>query len=154
MRRVDHAGLKTNQAFIIGLLLVAFVADWRWLVAVVALVMMVGTVWPRAALFQVVYRAWLRDRLIKPDMLEDNPEPHRFSQGFGAAVLAIALGLFALGYAAAAWTVAGVVVLLAGINLFAGFCAGCFLYYWLARLEVGGFHAQPIDGTPPGMVPR
>lgn len=154
MRGVDHAGLRTNQAFIIGLLLVAFVADLGWLVVVVAVIMAIGTVWPRAALFQAIYRTWLRDRFIKPDILEDNPEPHRFSQGFGAAVLTVALALFAVAYTTAAWTVVGVVILLAGINLFAGFCAGCFLYYWLARLQVGGFHAQPIDGTAPGMAPR
>ncbi|MDH3308554.1 MAG: DUF4395 domain-containing protein, partial [Acidimicrobiia bacterium] len=134
-RPVDHAALRTNQAFIIGLLALAFVVDLEALVVFVAAVMAIGTIWPRLGLFQAIYRGVLRDRLIKPDVLHDNPEPHRFSQGFGAVVLGVALILFSSGWAAAAWSVVGVVVLLASINLFAGFCAGCFLYYWLARLE-------------------
>ena len=153
-RRVDYAAMRTNQAFIIGLLVVAFVADGPWLVAFVALVMAVGTVWPRLGLFQVIYRSVLRDRLVQPDVLQDNPEPHRFSQGFGAVVLLIALGLFLAGTQTAAWIVVGVVILLAAMNLFAGFCAGCFLYYWLARLRISGFTAAPIEGTRPGMAPR
>ena len=153
-RRVDHAALKTNQAFIIGLLVVGFVLDWPWMVAFVALVMAVGTAMPRLALFQSIYRHLLRDRVIQPEVLEDNPEPHRFSQGFGAVALAIALGLFLAGAMVAAWVVVGVVVLLAAVNLFAGFCAGCFLYYWLARFGVRGFTAQPAEGIVPGMVPR
>jgi len=152
--RVDHAALRTNQAFIIGLLVVAFVVDRSWVVAFVALVMAVGTVQPRLALFQMIYRHLLRDRLVKPDVLADNPEPHRFSQGFGAAVLLVALGLFTVGAAVAAWAVVAVVVLLAAINLFAAFCVGCFLYYWLARLEISGFTATPMEGTVPGMKPR
>lgn len=153
-RRVDHAALRTNQAFIIGLLVLGFIVDWSWLVAFVAVVMTVGTMWPRLGLFQVIYRSILRDRVVKPDVLVDNPEPHRFAQGFGASVLMIALGLFAGGVAAAGWVLVGVVVSLAAVNLFAGFCAGCFVYYWLARLEINGFTAQPIEGTAPGMAPR
>lgn len=153
-RRVDHSALRTNQAFIIGLLVFGFIVDWPWLVAVVALVMAVGTVWPRLGLFQLIYRKVLRDRVVKPDVLVDNPEPHRFAQGFGAVVLMIALSLFLAGLAAAGWVVTGVVIVLAAINLFAGFCAGCFFYYWLARLEVNGFTADPIEGTAPGMAPR
>lgn len=151
--RVDHAALRTNQAFIIGLLVLSFVMDWRWMVVIVALVMALGTAWPRWGLFQAIYRSFLRDRFVRPEILEDNPEPHRFSQGFGAAVLALAAVLFSTGPPAVAWAVVGLVVLLAGINLFAGFCAGCFLYYWLARLEVRGFTAKPIGGTVPGRRP-
>lgn len=153
-RLVDHAALRTNQAFIIGTLVVAFVAHWAWLVAAVALVMALGTVQARWALFPFIYRTVLRERWVKPDVVEDNPEPHRFAQGFGAAVLGVALALFGIGLSAAAWAAVGVVVVLAAINLFAGFCAGCFLYYWMARLEVRGFTATPVDGTVPGMRPR
>jgi hypothetical protein len=151
--RVDHGALRTNQAFIIGLLVMSFVMDWPWMVLIVALAMAIGAAWLRWGLFAAIYRSFLRDRFVRSELLEDNPEPHRFSQGFGAAVLAIAVVLFSTGSAAVAWAVVGLVVLLAGINLFAGFCAGCFLYYWLARLEVRGFTAKPIEGTVPGMRP-
>ncbi|MCA9974174.1 MAG: DUF4395 family protein, partial [Anaerolineales bacterium] len=42
------------------------------------------------------------------------------------------------------WTLAWVVVGLAALNLFLGFCAGCFVYYQLTRLGVPGFTRRPI----------
>ena len=32
-----------------------------------------------------------------------------------------------------------IVVALAGLNLFAGICVGCMMYYWFNRLGVPGF---------------
>jgi hypothetical protein len=39
---------------------------------------------------------------------------------------------------------AWVVVVLAALNLFLGFCAGCFVYYQLNRLGVPGFQYSPV----------
>ena len=36
-------------------------------------------------------------------------------------------------------------IVLAGLNLFAGWCAGCTMYYWLNRLGVPGFDHQPVE---------
>jgi membrane protein DedA with SNARE-associated domain len=44
---------------------------------------------------------------------------------------ALLLGLPLLG-----WALAGIVVALAAINLFLGFCLGCFIYYQLGRRGV------------------
>ena len=151
---VDHAALRTNQAFIIGLLAVGFVIDSKGVVAFVAAVMAVGTIWPSAGLFKVFYTKLLKGGLVQPDPVHDNPEPHRFSQGFGAVVLVVALVLFIAGFALAAWVVVGVVVALASLNLFVGFCAGCFLYYWLAKAKVSGFVVEPVGPGIPGMRPR
>lgn len=153
-RTVDYSALRTNQAFIIGILVLAFVFDSLPLVAFVTAVMAVGTIWPKAGLFKQVYAKVLRGRVVQPDVVQDNPQPHRFAQGFGAVVLLGALGTFAAGATAAAWVLVGLVVFLAAINLFAGFCAGCFLYYWLARMQVSGFDALPEAGQVPGMRPR
>ena len=59
-RKVDHSALRTNQAFIIGFLSLAFVLDAPLLVAFVAVVMIVGTIWPEAGLFKRIYRHVLR----------------------------------------------------------------------------------------------
>jgi hypothetical protein len=145
VRKVDHSALRTNQAFIIGLLLAAFVVDSWTLVAFVSLVMLVGTVWPGASLFKRIYQHILKPSgLVRPDVIADNPEPHRFAQGLGglftlAAVVSLLLGQFVLG-----WALSWIVIILAALNLFLGFCAGCFVYYWLNRLGVPGFHAAPI----------
>ena len=88
-RLVDRSALRVNQAFIIGLSMLAFVLNSPLVAALVAAVMLVGTAWPRLALFQAIYRSALRPTgLVKPDVIEDNPEPHRFAQGFGGTVLA------------------------------------------------------------------
>ena len=151
---VDHAALRTNQAFIIGLLVIAFVFDAVFLVSFVAIVMAIGTIWPKAGLFKIVYQRALKGRVLAPDVIADNPQPHRFSQGFGAVVLGLALILFVAGAQVAAWIVVGVVVALAALNLFLGFCAGCYLYYQLARANVAGFKAMPLGDGPIGMRPH
>lgn len=134
--RVDRTALRTNQAFIIALLAVAFVAAQPWLVAFVCAVMALGTALPQAALFQRIYRDVLRPAgLLKPDVHEEDPAPHRFAQGMGAAMLlAASVALFA-GATTFGWGLAFVVIALAAVNLFFGFCAGCFVYFQLARLR-------------------
>jgi hypothetical protein len=133
---VDHAALRVNQSFIIGLLALAFVLDWLWLVGFVALVMLVGTAVPSASLFQRIYRHVLRPAgLVKPDPVQDDPAPHRFAQGMGAVVVLLATLALWLGPPLVGWILAGIVIFLAALNLFAGFCAGCFIYY---QLGLGG----------------
>jgi hypothetical protein len=41
--------------------------------------------------------------------------------------------LLAVGAPTIGWALGWVVVVLAGVNLFLGFCAGCFIHYQLAR---------------------
>lgn len=134
IRRVDQTALKFNQAAIIALLLVAFVFNWVWLVVLVAGVMIVGTLWPRAGLFKYFYAQVLRPLgLLKADVIPADPQPHLFAQGLGGLVLVLALAAWAVGLTTVTWALVGVVIVLAGINLVAGFCLGCFVYYQLAR---------------------
>ena len=128
--------MKFNQASIITLTLLAFVFDLPGLVLFVALVLAAGTIWPRGALFKQVYRQVLNPiGLLKPRFIDDDPAPHRFAQGLGAMFLGLSsMALLALSAIPLGWTLAGVVVLLAAINLFFNFCAGCFLYLQLSRL--------------------
>lgn len=144
-RKVDQSSLRVNQAFIIALLIPAFILDSLLLVALVSLVMLLGTAIPRLSFFKGIYSRILRPiGLIKPDIKRDNPEPHRFAQGFGGVVLLLAVVAFLLGVPAAGWALVWIVIGLAGLNLFLGFCAGCFIYYQLNRLEVPGFERSPI----------
>ena len=132
--RVDHTALKVNQSFIIALLVLAYLLNQPWLVAFVGLVMLVGTVWPQAGLFKRVYSDILKPAgLLKADPRPDTPAPHLFAQGIGAIVLGIAVLAFATGGVVVGWLLTALVVVLAAINLFAGFCAGCFIYFQLAR---------------------
>jgi hypothetical protein len=145
-RRVDRSALRTNQAFIVGLLILAFVLNSTPLVAFVAAVMLLGTAAPQLALFQGVYRRLLRPAgLVKANVIVDNPEPHRFAQGFGGAVLVLSVISLFGGLSVLGWALAWLVVGLAALNLFLGFCAGCFVYYQLNRLGVPGFRVSPIE---------
>ena len=135
-RHVDRTALRVNQAFIIGLLALAFLFDQPWLVAFVFAVMAIGTAFPPAALFQRIYRDVLRPAgLLKPDVQDEDSAPHRFAQGMGAGVLLIATVALFAGALAIGWGLSFVVIALAAVNLFFGFCAGCFVYFQLQRLR-------------------
>jgi len=132
--RVDHSLLKFNQISIILLLIVAYLVNWTWLVALVAAVMIVGSIWPQAGLFKLIAQKGLQPAgLLKPDVREDIPQPHLFAQTIGGLMLLAATLVFALNAPVVGWVLVGIVVVLAAVNLFAGFCAGCFIYYQLAR---------------------
>jgi molybdopterin converting factor small subunit len=152
--RVDHSALRTNQAAIILLNLVAFILNAPWLALFVALLMALGTALKTPG-FGFIYRRVLKPAgWVKPDVLLDNPEPHLFAQGFGAFVTLLGgLALYA-GYPVAGWALVWLVIALAALNLFAGFCAGCAVYYWLNRLNVAGFTQSPPEGTFPGTRPK
>jgi hypothetical protein len=144
-RLVDHSALRTNQVFIIGLLLVAFILNVWWLVAFIAVVMIVGTMLPKAGLFKAVYFYVLKPRqIVRPDIKVDNPEPHLFAQGFGGVVLALAtIALLANG-TVLGWLLVWIVIALAALNLFAGICVGCIIYYQFNRLGLPGFSKAPL----------
>lgn len=151
LRPVDHSALATNQAGIILLSLLAFIFNWAWLAAAVAAVMAVGTLLGQPG-FGVLYRSILRPAgVLRPNLLLDNPEPHRFAQGLGAVFMgAGALALFA-GWSVPGWSLVWLVIFLAGLNLLAGFCAGCAVYYWLGRFNLPGFGKTPPAGSFPGL---
>jgi hypothetical protein len=145
LRTVDQSALRVNQAFIIALLLLAFVLDSPVIVILVALVMLLGTAAPRTSLFKLIYRHLLRPTsLVRPDVIPDNPEPHRFAQGFGGIVLALALMALLAGPAGLGWALVWLVIVMAGLNLFLCFCAGCLVYYQLNKLNVPGFTHSPV----------
>ena len=154
LKQVDHSALRTNQAVIISLCILAFIVDLPWLAGLVALVMALGTALQRPG-FGFLYQGLLRPRgWAQPDILPDNPEPHRFAQGFGAVVLAAGTAGLLLSATVLGWSLVWLVVALAALNLFGGFCVGCAVYYWLFRLQVPGFIKAPPEGTLPGMRPK
>ena len=154
LSQVDHASIKTNQATIILILLVAFVTNLPWLVALTALVMLLGTALKRPGFGFIYFRLLKPQGWMQPEVIADNPEPHRFAQGFGGVVLAGASLAFFLSAGFLGWALVWLVIALASLNLFAGFCAGCAVYYWLNRLQMPGFVKAPPAGTLPGMHPK
>jgi len=154
LQKVDHSALKTNQLIIISLNLLAFVFNSPALAAIVALAMGTGVLIKKPG-FGFVYTSLLKPRgWMKPDVLDDNPEPHRFAQFVGFLFMAAGSGFLFFGTTLPGWTLVWVVVALAALNAFGGFCVGCAMYYWLTRLNVPGFSKQPPENTFPGLKPK
>lgn len=151
LEKIDHRALHVSQVAIIVLNILAFLLNALWLVAVVTVFMLAGTGLGKPA-FGFLYSYLLRPlRLVRPHFLLDNPQPHRFAQGLGGMVMLMGTLLLYYDVPLAGWTLVWLVAALAALNVFGGFCVGCFVYYWLARLRVPGFNRQPPPGTFPGM---
>lgn len=154
LQMIDHSALRTNQAVIIGLLVLGFILNLPWMVALTGAVMLAGSVMGRPG-FGWLYLGVLRPlKIAPPDPLLDNRQPHVFAQAFGGVVLAAASLVLLGGAVSVGWALAWLVVALAALNLFVGFCAGCAMYYWLNRLKVPGFNQAPPPGVIPGLRPR
>jgi hypothetical protein len=150
---VDHTALRVNQAFIIALCVAAFITDSVGLIALVALVMISGTIINKPG-FGFIYATIFKPLgWLKPDLLRDNPEPHRFAQGFGGIVMIGAVTALWLGASQVGWILAWIVIMLAALNLLVGFCVGCAFYYWLQRSRIPRFDKKPPANTFPGMRP-
>jgi hypothetical protein len=124
---IDRTALKVNQAGIVLTVLLAFLfsALWPvlwWALPVLALVMLVGAIEPRAALFRQVYLAVLRPAgLLRPRPVEESPRPHNFAQILGGVFLLLASLAFLLAVPIVGWALAWIVLLLAFVNLAFGF---------------------------------
>jgi hypothetical protein len=148
MDTVDHGALKSNQMIIIALSLTAFITDLPVMALGVGLVMAGGTLFGKPGFLPV--HAWLLRPLglVKPEPLPDSPDPHRFAQGLGSMVMVSGAVAILSGAQLAGWILVWLVIFLAAMNVFAGFCAGCFLYYQIGRLGIPGFNrSMPVNGT-------
>jgi hypothetical protein len=135
--RVDRNTLRTNQAFSVGLTILAFMLGGSVgasIVLATGLVMTAGTFDARLALFKQAHRQVLKPLgILGSDVQPEDPMPHQFAQAIGAAfLLAAAISLFG-GASGLGWTLNFIVTALAFINLTIQFCAGCFVYFQLDR---------------------
>lgn len=137
---VDQSALKVNQAGIITTLLLSFLLSAVWpaaalLVPLLALVMLVGSVEPRLALFRQIYLRMLRPRgLVHARVIVDSPKPHTFAQQVGGSVLILASLAFALQLPIVGWGLSWVTIVLAFVNFAFNYCLGCQIFYRLERV--------------------
>ncbi len=151
--RVDAHLAKFSQASVAVLTALAFIFNQPIIVLISALIMVIAVLAPAISPFKLVYQGVILPlHLLKPRVVEDDPAPHRFAQGIGAAFLLAASIVFFLVHAPiAGWTMDLIVFVLSAINFTVGFCAGCFVYYHLGRLGLlprvrytGGFHWRGV----------
>jgi len=151
--RVDTHLAKFSQASVVVLTALAFLLNQPIIVAITAIIMALSALAPSISPFRLLYNGVIIPLHIwKPRVVEDDPAPHRFAQGVGAAFLiAATLILYLTKATPIGWALDLIVFVLAGINLTVGFCAGCFVYYHLGRLGLlphvryeGGFHWRGV----------
>jgi len=135
---VDHSALKVNQAGIIVTVLVAFFGSFFSpafvaLIPLLGIVLLLGTFAPQLALFKQLYFKVLKPRgIVKPNVVQDRPEPHNFAQGLGGVFLGIAsILLFVSPIVALA--LALLVAALAFVNFAFGYCLGCQIFFQLEK---------------------
>ncbi len=140
----DRSVLKVGQVFIIGLNVVAFAlgfvlqVQYAWLlVPLVGLIMAAGVISPSLNLFRLLYLRVLKPSgVIKPNVAQEDPTPHRFAQGVGAGFLGLSTLAFLLGASGAGWVLAWIVIVLAFVNFAFDFCVGCQVYFQLDRMHL------------------
>jgi Domain of unknown function (DUF4395) len=151
--RLDTHLAKFSQACVVLLSGLAFLFNQPIIVPITAAIMVLSALFPSISPFRLLYNGVVIPlHVMKPRIVEDDPAPHRFAQGVGAAFLiAATLVLYLTGAASVGWALDLIVFVLAGINLTVGFCAGCFVYYHLGRLGLlphvryeGGFHWRGV----------
>jgi len=114
-------------------LLAGFLADWRAVIPLFAIVLLIGSAFgPRYGPFLRLYATVIKPRLAPPDELED-PRPPRFASTIGVAFLAGATIALLTGLPGLAWGLALVVATLAGLAAVTGICVGCEVYLFVAR---------------------
>jgi hypothetical protein len=152
---------KFSQAGTFILTGLAFVLSNPWIVLIAAVILALSTIVPVIGPYRLVYRYILVPlHILRPRIVEDDPTPHRFAQGVGTLFLAASWLVLFLSHATTGgwtpavilgWTLDLIVLVLSGLNLFVGFCMGCFVYYYLGRLGImprvryeGDFHWRGV----------
>ncbi len=146
--QVDHAEIKMGQVLTIIISGIALaLQNITPLIILAGIFLLSGTVRSMSP-FSLLYRWIIKPlRIIKSDYRLDNIQPHKFGQLIGAITVVLALALIQFGYTTAGWIIVGVLIALTAIS-YAGWCVGCYMYYQLNRLGLGGFFKHsPTDKT-------
>lgn len=152
---VDHAEIKMGQILTVAFSCTALVLqDPRPLVVLGVVFLLSGTV-RMLSPFSMLYR-WVINPsgIMKSDYRLDNIQPHKFGQLVGALTVAMSLVFMQLGYPMVGWGIVVILIILTVIS-YAGWCIGCFIYYQLNRIGLGGFfkHSPTDQSKMLGMRP-
>ncbi len=132
---IDARAPRTNHAVVALLSIAAIATGWEWLVAVIALQLIVGLTFGR----RFCLACYLYFTVIQPRFgegrIEDARAP-RFANQLGAACTAIATLAFLAGLDGVGWGVTGLVAALATLSAVTGICVGCLVYARLWGCEV------------------
>jgi hypothetical protein len=131
---IDARAPRFNQATIGVLSVVALLTGWWWLLALLALQLIVGLRFGRRfCLACVAYFRFVQPRFGEGPV--EDARPPRFANLVGAVVLSAATLAYLAGFPVVGAVLGGVVATLALLAAATGLCVGCELYRLLARVR-------------------
>jgi Domain of unknown function (DUF4395) len=131
---IDARAPRFNQATIGVLSVVALLTGWWWLLALLALQLIVGLRFGRRfCLACVAYFRFVQPRFGEGPV--EDARPPRFANLVGAVVLSAATLAYLAGFPVVGAVLGGVVATLALLAAATGLCVGCELYKLLARVR-------------------
>lgn len=133
-RVVDEVTVRLVAAQVLVVSTLAVATGWLWLFAPLAVDFALRVAFgPRSPLAQVALKV-LRPRVSAAVRPTPGP-PKRFAAAIGAVCSALVVLLaYPLGWSAAAWVVAAMMVLFPLLETALGLCVGCWLFRGLMRL--------------------
>jgi Domain of unknown function (DUF4395) len=144
---IDSRAPRFNQATIGLLSLVAVATGAWWLLAVLALQLVVGLTFGRRYCLPCLAYFEIVQRIFGEGPLEDS-RPPRFANRVGLAVLTAAAAAWALGFESVGAVLGGLVAALALLAAITGFCTGCEAYKLGSRLLGRPFVSCPLPPQP------
>lgn len=131
---VNEYAARSVAAMVFVLAVGLILADARWLLFVLAYGFLARVLTgPRLSPMGLLATRVIAPKVIRRSKLVAGP-PKQFAQTIGLAFSVTALVLvYGFGLVGAGYAVLGVLVLFAGLEAFAGFCAGCFVFGYLMR---------------------
>ncbi len=142
---IDQNQIKFNMAMTASLLIIGYLLN-SWIPVAVAIVCQFsGAMGLTFAPYRIIYtRIVVPIGIMKPNKIPDNHAPHHFAALVGGLFDLIGVILILVGMSVTGWIFIGIVFLLSILNLFLGFCAGCFMYYTFNKLSIPGFSNSPV----------
>ncbi|MFN8529253.1 MAG: DUF4395 family protein [Anaerolineae bacterium] len=140
-RKVDHTGLKVGQAITILLLIIAFILSSWVLVALVAISQFLGALNVPFAPYRLIYqRILLPTKRVTPNIITDNPEPHRFALLVGALFNTAGTLSLLSGASLIGWTLVWIVICAGKPELLAELLRGMLDVLPAQPRQSAGFH--------------
>lgn len=128
-RMIDPRGHRFGAGVSAGLLVVAFVVDAPWLVAIALASIGISAAFGlRWSVYGAIWRRLARALALAPATPE-HEYPPRFAQTLGSTALILALVAFGLGASTVGWLFAFAVAGLQTLLAATGYCLGCRLYF-------------------------
>ncbi|HVD15036.1 MAG TPA: DUF4395 family protein [Actinomycetota bacterium] len=131
---IDARAPRFNQATIAVVSAVALLTGWWWLLALLALQLVLGLTFGRRWCLPCVFYFEVVQPRFGEGTVED-ARPPRFANKVGAVFLSAATLAYLVGLPAAGAVLGGIVGLLALLAATTGLCVGCELYKLLARFR-------------------